>query len=65
MDEVEEDEEEMDDLQMSIDLQMINHSDEHDLYNQMWIQKYWQHMSGHINMELQQLNDLKMLIQMD
>lgn len=28
MDEVEDDEEEMDDRQMSIDLQMINHNDE-------------------------------------
>ena len=65
MDEVEEDEDEMDDHQMSIDLQMINHNDEHDHFNQMQIQKYWQHMSGHINMELQQLIDLKMLIQMD
>ena len=35
MDEVEEDEEEMDDHQMSIDLQMTNHNDEHDLFNQM------------------------------
>jgi hypothetical protein len=35
MDEVEEDEDEMDDHQMSIDLQMINHNDEHDHFNQM------------------------------